>query len=230
LYRSIQWWLQFFGKFDSSLFLRHLYRFIKDSKFPKFHKVTVTTSFSVFYTIILPKICSLVFLTPHLSILQFGVDSTLWSLSTNIIIISMAGVASLMGVICLLLDIYAHRSGIKVKGWKRFLLWEDPFMVRVDLIFVSCIFVIIVTLTVLSALGFNESTVVLRFVMGMLVYAICGGNIMAIAELRNLTSRGDTCCPSSTVYEEYLNSPSFYEMFYYYCENENILLLERLDN
>ena len=96
-------------------YLRNLYNIIKNSKKPKFHKYLAGTSFGVVFTAILPFIVGLIFVIPSTTQIQ-TYNSNNWNIPTNTIALVLSAISCIMGVLCVVIDVFVSRKSIREKG------------------------------------------------------------------------------------------------------------------
>ncbi|EFC42436.1 predicted protein [Naegleria gruberi] len=149
------------------------------------------------------------------------------------------------GAIVLIVDVIVNRKYIKAKGIRSFLLFDDPFYLRIDMIAVVCALVAIIVYIILKLAATDAlSPAVIgipRFVANVFVILFCGGNALIGETWKDIKYRkqnkdlneNDENLNRSVLLQTYLQNADFHELFKHYCEKEfsgeNMNLFDELE-
>ncbi|KAG2372877.1 hypothetical protein C9374_013084 [Naegleria lovaniensis] len=123
-----------------------------------------------------------VVLTIHCLVSYFYVNYSMFVVMINVTFSVFILIATFLGVFIVALDAIRNRSILREKGIRRFLFFDDPLMVRIDLIFLSLIFILVIIVIIVNSVGgFNSNIIyMLRFLLHCIVMLISGGNVLVI--------------------------------------------------
>jgi len=124
------WWLfMYFFTVIRFIYLRNLYRIMSTSNHKKMHKFMASTTFGLFFTVILSLVVATVITSDGAYFFTTDSEgsSTIFR-TAHLVVLTLGG--SLLGMVSILFDMFMNRRNIKSKGLMKFLLFDDPFFVR----------------------------------------------------------------------------------------------------
>ncbi|KAG2382942.1 hypothetical protein C9374_004909 [Naegleria lovaniensis] len=220
-------------------YLRNIYWIIDKTDCVKIHKVLSTLPVGIIITIFVPLILAAILTIPHIVLVR-TFNSTTINLNFNLMVLGMALIPSILGSLVVAFDIVKHRKSIKEKGLRRFLFFEDPFFVRVDLISLNIIVIFMVAVLLSVGTSSNNLVPIFRFICGLCGYLVCGGANIIVILVQHLLFRASSLEKQAQSEHDQFdfhhlmesNNESFYKLFKEYCSGEssteNILLFETL--
>ncbi|KAG2392501.1 hypothetical protein C9374_011226 [Naegleria lovaniensis] len=171
-------------------YLRNLYGLIaKGKKRVLLHSFCVSFKTGIVLIVAASFVLSIV-LTLHCIAVFF--DVTLSSIY-NITFASYVLLSTIIGLIAVAVDTLFNRKILKEKGLRHFLFFNDPLMVRLDLLFISFILLLIIALVISNStspfsVSFHLGNM-FRFFMHCFIALICGGNILIMESFTKIRRR-----------------------------------------
>ncbi|KAL9652808.1 hypothetical protein ABK040_010840 [Willaertia magna] len=225
------------------VFLRNCYYLIEkfSDKNIKYIKMMSSKNFGIILTIILSILYALFWFIIALIlnlVLPFK-DASM--IGINLLYGLCVLVSIVFGILCMIIEVLANVSKIRKEGLRNFLFFDDPFYQRLDLIFITLIFLVVIPIPI----GNQMATAILKTIAYCLVYFISGGTSLFF-EYWTFISNHLTCCKGnkeiytnvkegkSSEIEKKLSNDSYFKLLRKYAEKEfsleNILLYEQLMN
>ncbi|KAG2386848.1 hypothetical protein C9374_001883 [Naegleria lovaniensis] len=129
-------------------YLRSLYEIVKRVKYPRFFKFLASDTIGFVVTLILPIPLCLIFVTP-VAVIFPNYESIPYNTAINITIALSCGLSCIAGVVFVSYEMVKNRKAILKFGFLRFLIFEDPFYFRVDLISMAVVLILLILLAVI---------------------------------------------------------------------------------
>ena len=228
-------------------YLKNLYKIVSNSKRIRFHKIMASSGMGLFVTGFLPVVLA-ASLTSYTTVM-FVLDPNIIGLFRNINLLFCIMLGSLLGLGAVIMDAVANRRSIRANGKfhthlystmnigiMKFLLFDDPFVVRIDLIslfalLIGGLLVVLVSVVPTNASSANATRSLNTF-FSITTTLICGGNVLIIEAFKKIFFKTKANTMTFTIDNLLLVSKEFYDLFKEYCEKEismeNLLLWEKL--
>ncbi|EFC45115.1 predicted protein [Naegleria gruberi] len=220
-------------------YLRNLYNIIKNSKHPKLFKYLSSELVGFVFTVIFPIPTAFVATIPIFIIVQ-TYNSLIVNTTNNVIIVLFCAISCFAGVSFFIYEAIRNRKLIAKFGLGRFLLFEEPYYFRIDLLALGLMILLLILLAILF-LVLPNSIVAIRFVIGLTLYMLTGGTSLLMLFIENVRNGNvvkqisSETKHSNAEYIEIIKNNSnkdLVELFRLYSEKslalENILLMDEL--
>ncbi|KAG2388576.1 hypothetical protein C9374_000015 [Naegleria lovaniensis] len=176
-------------------YLRNLYTFISKSRHKKLLKILATNRVGLFITGFLSFMMSVVFSSIGIYIF-FGNSIEETNTFRVIFLFVIIILGSILALIAISFDIFVNRKKIRQKGLFTFLLFDDPFYVRIDLISISLVIIVAILVILGNTIpGLAEAatsggaSAILNTVLCICCVMFCGGTTLTIEIVKKLRNR-----------------------------------------
>ncbi|KAL9641922.1 hypothetical protein ABK040_000860 [Willaertia magna] len=236
-------------------YLRNLYHILQNSNNYKIHKILSSNRAGYIITSVIPLFIFFIWWMIYLLLVKY-----VPSFSANYInIVSIVAVilSSSLAILCLIVDLILNARKIQKDGWKKFLFFDDPFYLRIDLVCITGILALTIIFTIPVNLGLPvglEIFLACDFFIYLLLMLMSGGTALIIHLFNGLKEKQEqltetltnTLKRKSTIYDPKLlsennffyfqkllqNNSHFYLIFRDYAEKEfsleNLLLFDKI--
>ena len=222
------WWILIYGfTLIRFVYLRNLYQIISTSSHKKILKMLASSWFGFAFTGIGSLLVSLIVTSEgaYFFMLDNESDALIYG-AVNIM--AFAIVACSVALLAMGWDLFMNRKKIKTKGVQTYLLFDDPFYIRVDLLslvftFVASV-VVLIGLTVFTA-DFTKTILggFLNLTCSISIIMFCGGTAMAIELFKKIKYRNTTKKESSDMEQLLVTNEALHSLFTEYSKNEHSL-------
>ncbi|KAL9646898.1 hypothetical protein ABK040_013758 [Willaertia magna] len=213
------------------IYLKNLYKIIQNQKenILKINKILASTGFGLTTTFIIPFIFSSIFFIIGMSYSYSTLGTTIdedFIPKLNIFLVAISFFGCILGLICVIIDFIMNRSEIKEFGVVKFLFFNDPFYLRLDLMTMTLIIIVLI-LTAIFSFSPNGPTIsILALINTIFIYMASGGNTLSVElflKVKVLSSKNNIKkeLDLQTELENLLDTnKDFYQLFKEYCEKE----------
>lgn len=232
---TIYWVLIYTFTVIRFVYLRNLYQIISTSNHKKMHRFLASSKFGFVFTGLFSFGLALVISSD--GIFCFFTDSSTSVIFRTINLFAYFIIGCLIAMLALVIDMVMNRKKIKQDGIMKFLLFDDPFHIRIDLISFFLIFLIALGIVIgLLALPIDGSLGpvggFLNTVACFCILMICGGNSMIVEIVNKIRFRGVEKKEQSELENLLATNASIRELLTEYSRNEysleNVLCFEKI--
>ncbi|EFC37586.1 predicted protein [Naegleria gruberi] len=215
------------------VYMRNMYKIVKNSTNIKIHKIVASPSFGLIISlVVLPSIST--FITFY-GAAMFFINNNQLDLFRNIFLMVFLFGGCLLGLISISFDMFYNRRNIKEKGFLKFLFFDDPYLVRLELILLVMLLLIGIWTVIISLLPSSLVDIsgrYINFLVSLFTTLACGGNALIAELIKKLIYRKKFNTEKDRLDHLLLTNQDLYELFKDYCSKEfsleNILFFEKL--
>nr|CAG4710127.1 unnamed protein product [Naegleria fowleri] len=185
------------------LFIKNLYKLIKNAQGRKLTFFKWLASEKVGWTLItiIPLFFMILFILPSMFAAIFDLNNLVFI--NNVFFSILTGFGCGLGVLYSFIDLFANRKLIKEKGIGRYLFFDDPFHIRIDMLaFMLQVFLAILFLVITPANQTQVGSNIIRMLIAIWLLFTSGGFAMMIEIYNMIRARHNSKKTRSSIEQE----------------------------
>ncbi|EFC40914.1 hypothetical protein NAEGRDRAFT_58957 [Naegleria gruberi] len=208
-------------------YLRNLYDIISKSKRITLLKRLASVRFGIFVTVLASVIVFALLMVFLPMFIKIYLNQTAISVSRNVIIGVIVAIAIILAIIYSIFDIILRRKDIRMKGIMYYLFFDDPYLIRIDLI--SLIIILLLLIPFVIPTRIQVLSGLFRMLIALSAFMAMGGTTMVLECFKMIRySKND----ESEKLEDIISDKNLFKILKEYAQKEfsleNILLYENL--
>jgi len=215
------------------IYMRNLYTFLANGKFPTLQRRLISTPIGIALIVAFTIVLNVIVIGPTMIVLATIPNVTILQVTqaVNYVGVIVVFLALILSLICVTVDMILNRKSIRKYGLMKFLLFDDPFYMRIDLMFTF--FILVCLIVFVSVTTVSILLAILDLLISIQILLICSGNVMIIELIKRIIYRNRDSSDSESFENLLRNNKTLYELMVQYSTKEysleNIKMYESLN-